>query len=197
MRGDIKMKMDKLLYVDVKIDEKEVRASDLSTLVYFVEEISKAIAVSEAFDLLGFFNFPTPEKFQIVQRYQRQAEIPAKLEGLETGSAIVKVVISSSLFMWGLHTFLGKPIEEAWGSSNKREALVMYIQERFFSGAEKAVNQKLTEIHRKKNLIVSDVKVHSSRDQIQKIDIALKRTNIEVIKQTDEELISDFSKRLR
>ena len=43
------MKLDKLLYLEVKIDEKEVQAGDLSALVYFVDELSKSIAVNEAF----------------------------------------------------------------------------------------------------------------------------------------------------
>lgn len=191
------MKIDKLLYLEVKIDEKEVQAGDLSTLIYFVDELSKAIAVNEALDLLEFFKFPVTDKFRIVNDYDKYGDIPAKLEDLEKGSAKIVLVISSGLLMWGLTTFLAKPIEAAWDSSSKRDALVNYVRNQFFGGAVKTVNQKLSKIKRKKNLIVSDVKVHQSHDQIDKIDVTLRRSEIQSIEPTDDELIDEFAKRLK
>ena len=148
-------------------------------------------------DLLEFFNFSTADKIRIIKEYDKYGDIPAKLEELEKGSAKIVIVISSGLLMWGLTTFLAKPIETAWDSSRKRDALVTYVRNQFFGGAVKTVNQKLLKIKRKKNLIVSDLKVHKSSDQIHKIDVTLKRSEIQSIEPSEDELIDEFAKRLK
>ena len=191
------MKIEKVLYLVVKIDEDDVQAGDLSALVYFVDEISKAIASSEAMDLLDFLNYSSAEKIHIVQNYNKYGEIPARLEDLKKGSAEIIVGISSGLLMWGLTTFLAKPIEAAWESSRGRDALVSYVRDRFFGGAEKATNQRLAEIPRKKKLSVSSVKVSKANNgQIQKISIMLRRAEVEIVDRTDQDLLDEFVRRI-
>lgn len=192
------MKLDKKLVIKVKLDEHEVHAGDLATLISVMEDVSKAIAAGEALDLLEFLGVPVEQRYRIVEDFRKHAEIPARLEELKNGSAEIVITMSSMLLLWSLTTFLGKPISDAWQESRKGQALKNYVMEKFFGGAGKTAKQKLGERPRRKRIIISDIQVQESDyGQVREISVKLKRTDIELIEYDDEMIINEFTKRLR
>jgi hypothetical protein len=194
---------ERTLRIQFVLDESTVLSpSDFVNFFAYGEQLSRALTEIEALDLFEYLRVPSEWQIDSVEQLRdmlKHTPAPAEIVEVNHDSPwhYLLAIPASTLFY-----FVGKcihpEIRRAWTQSAARDHFFEFMRDRIFAGARQKVQRQVSRRPSRKGVRAHSVReLGGSQEGSPLLEVRMQRTEVFEVRVSDEELLTEFTDRLK
>jgi hypothetical protein len=185
------------------LDESAVLTpSDFVNFFAYGEQISRSLTELEALDLFEHLHVPSEWQIDSIENLRELLKhTPAPAEIIEVRHESpwhYLLAIPASTLFYFVGRCIHPEIRRAWNQSTARDRFFEFMRDRIFGGARQKLQGQVSRKPSRKGIRAKSVQeLGSSRDGLPLLEVKMQRTEVFVVRVSDEELLADFKERIK